>query len=291
MGQRHGSGRCLLLVFCGLLIGRRGDAAGGTFRYQPLGAQTQAPDAREGYPRWGFELRVGPYRPRLSSDPRIGRLYDAIYAGKHNTSLVNGRPLLYALEVDWYPSRSLGLLGAYGRVGFWRTANKGLLCSPANACNIDTYQNSVQGNDSASMQTVPVSVGAIFRWDGLRRLLNIPVLATVKGGVDYWIWWGNQGKGTARYHLPGSNAADLGQPAQGATLGLSGSAQLSVGLERLFSRQVEAYGSGRRAQLPYIFIEYQQIMGRHLLKAPSRHLDMTPVGHWMALVGLAVDSR
>ena len=101
---------------------------------------------------------------------------------------------------------------------------------------------------------------------------------------------GDQGAGTARYHAPGSPPDDPGSSAIGRTLGLSASAQLAVGLD-VFNRKRMPYGTAISGQLPYLFIEYQQIYGKDVFGQGNDRLDMTPQGNWAALVGFAVDSR
>jgi hypothetical protein len=230
-------------------------------------------------PKWGLELRFGPYRPALADSAPVNALYELVFVSK-DRSLFHGRPMQMGIEVDAYPFRRLGLVGFYGRVAYWRATGKTRLCvdpagTPVN-CDTTTVFTSQLGGDQAELSSVPLSAGAVWRVDLLRRLTNVPIQFNAKLGLDYHIWWAEAGDTLSTYR---------GEKARGGTLGFSLSVGAALGLE-LFSRATLANrNSGIRNA---VFVEYQLVRGGALVgKHRGHRLDFTD--NRMVIVGLSVD--
>lgn len=230
-------------------------------------------------PRWGIELRFGPYKPHISSNKEVGELYDLVFANSSSTWF-KGRPIQMGLEVDAYPFREFGLLGFFGRVAYWRASGPTRLCLDGNQnpvqCTPVTVFDSSQGNDQAELSSVPLSLGAVWRIDALRRLTPVPVQFNVKAGLDYHFWWANSGDVASTY---------MGHKAQGGTLGYNLSVGAAFGLE-IFSRATLANRSSGMKNA--IFIEYQLMRGAAFAGKDRTHrLDLTD--NSLVIVGLSCD--
>lgn len=207
-------------------------------------------------PRWGAELRLAPYRPRVGG-PAVQQTYRTVYA-EHDGSIVHGRPLSYSVAGEWYATDRCGLIGPYLRLGFWRASGATRQCVDAAGapvpCTAETVRQSTRGNDTGSLTMFPVSPGLVWRLDPWLQRLRLPVGAALNVGLDYVLWWARSGGQPSRYgaHL-----------AQGATLGLHVGAQLSLQLDALMHA-----GASRSVAGTHLFAEYQYsygaaIAGRH----------------------------
>lgn len=241
-------------------------------------ATGEARAAKEYYPRYGTELRLGPYRPVLSDADQVRRLRDIIW-DKKDQSIIKKHPLMMGLELDLYLFKDFGLLGPYGRVGYWSQEGRARLCRDSSGlvteCTPESVFASEEGVDTASLTVVPVSLGVVYRYDMLRRSFNIPLVFNLKAGADYHLWWGGLGKKTAKYH---------GKSAQGGVLGYSASVGVAVSLEGLRAG-APVYGRDRNAQNDYIFAEY------HLVRTPARGARLDFSDSTLVVIGLAVDFR
>lgn len=244
-------------------------------------ATTQSALARKASlsPKWGIELRFGPYRPQVSSNKEVGDLYNLVFATQ-SSSWFKGRPMQMGLEVDAYPFRELGLLGFFGRVAYWRTSGPTRLCLDGNQnpvqCTAQSVFDSSQGNDQTQLSAVPLSAGVVWRLDALRRLTPVPVQFNLKAGLDYHFWWASSGDAASYYQ---------GHKAQGGTLGYNLSVGMAFGLE-IFSRATLANrNSGIKSA---VFVEYQIMRGAALAGRDRAHrLDFTD--NTLVIVGLACD--
>jgi len=163
------------------------------------GAASPARAAQDEAPRWGMELRMGPFRPRISSDPLDRQYYALVYAGNNDRSLFKNEPLLKIVEASRYYVRSFGLLGVSASVGHWRVTGNSRVCyDPANpqvqvGCTPTTVWQSSPGNDTTDLTIVPLAAGLVYRFDLLNRTRNIPLVPYGKLGLDYALWWNTAG--------------------------------------------------------------------------------------------------
>jgi len=236
----------------------------------------------EALPRWGVELRAGPYRPAFSSQAQAQALYDLIMV-QDDESMFKGRPMMLAIEGDYYFLRTLGLLGAYGRVGFWQASAASRACMAEDnvtlvPCNSTTVFRSIRGNDTATLTHLPLSLGALWRFDLLKRRTPVPLLFTAKLGLDGHFWWGSSGGHRARYN---------GRPARGATLGWQASVGMSLNVDGFAKRALSRIRSRVENNL---FVELATVRG-HALVGPARHDRLDFTDNRMVTVGLACDFK
>jgi hypothetical protein len=190
-----------------------------------LGAAAPALAARdEAQPTWGFSFRSGPYQPSMGSNAPY---YRAFYTSPKDGSLFKNHPLLSEIEVDWYIFSDIGLLGPMLQVGLWGVSGNTQYCvhggvkGPCSADEILTTQ-STSGPDSTKLTVYPITLGAIYKLDQIKRYTVIPLVPYAKGGLSYFIWRNTVGGSISHY---------LGHPAEGATLGFRGTIGLAFNLD------------------------------------------------------------
>lgn len=215
-------------------------------------------------PRWGAELRLAPFRPRVGG-AAVQRAYQLIYADRDG-SIIRGRPLSYAVGAEWYAATRFGYLGPYLRVGYWRASGPTRQCTDGTGnpvpCSAETVFTSTRGNDTGSLTLVPVTPGIVWRLDPFLARLRLPLGFAANFGLDYVLWWARSGGMPSRY---GSHLA------RGATLGLHAGAQLSLQLEALLNGR-----SSRSVAGTHLFVDYQYNHGVALAGRRRRqHLDAT----------------
>lgn len=228
-------------------------------------------------PRFNVELRLMPYRPQVG-DAAVRGVYDLVYV-KGGHSIFPGRPLMYALAFDWFVERRLGLLGPYVRVGYWQATGATRVCQDADGapvrCTAATIGQSSKGNDSGWLGIVPLTVGVVWRLDPLLARLRLPLGAAINVGLDYVLWWADNGGRRAKY---GAHRA------QGATAGLHVGGQLSLQLDALLGRHRP---TSRTVAGTHLFADYQYSQGEALWgRHRAGHLNTHD--RYMIAVGLGL---
>lgn len=265
-------GRLLPLVALALLV-----AAGA----RPALALSYGRPREPVWPRFGAELRATPYRPILSNlrDARALRtqLWD-----RSDTSLIHGHPLMFGGSFAWYAWDDYGLLGPMLTVGYWHQSGLARKCVDANnevvQCTPDTVAASQPGTDQAGLLAIPISLGAVYRYDLLRRYFAIPLSLHAKAGLSYTLYWGSLGSQTSTYRQ---------RPARGGTAGWYAAAGATLALSGLGKRDAAPYGlNGRGAPDAGLFVEYTLM--RDL---PSRTIPLNFGDNTAVTLGLSIDFR
>lgn len=241
-----------------------------------------APPPEEVLPVYGVEIRVAPWRPVLSNDAQVNAVRNEVFRDTGNW--LHSHPLQYGIEFDYYLLTNVGLLGVYGRAGFWRESANSRLCYATDnvtvvQCTSTTILNSSVGADSTAINIIPLSAGAVYRYDMLRRNLDIPLLLSAKLGFDYFLWWSTLGDSASRLGGPD------GPIARGGTIGLSVAVQVAFPLDALKSAPPQ-YGTREAKQNNYIFLEYALGYAPGLFQKQPR-FDMTDLT--VLTIGLSID--
>ncbi len=239
-------------------------------------------EVEEVLPVYGIEVRVGPYRPVLSRDPEVEAVRGEVFQDSGNW--FRGHPLQFGIEFDVYPWTEVGLLGFYGRAGFWRQSERSRICYAGDGntivqCDATTILSSSKGDDDAAINIVPFSAGVIYRYDMLRRNYEIPLLLSAKFGFDYFLWWSTLGDSASRLASPD------GPVARGGTIGLTGAVQVAFPLDAM-KATAPIYGTHEAKQNNYIFLEYSLGYAPGLFQKQPR-FDMSDFTH--VTIGLSID--
>lgn len=155
-----------------------------------------------------FELRFGPYAPRVDDGTR-SPVRESFFGDK--------KRFQFGFEVDAQLWRAphvgtlgIGLGWSYTR---WSALNKpcdaGSSCEPPEGTPPPEYDAPI--GQKSTFNIMPMYAVGVLRVDVLARELSIPLVGYGKFGLGYALWWINDGNGIAR-------AAD-GTPAKDHSIG------------------------------------------------------------------------
>jgi len=144
---------------------------------------------------FAVEIKAGPYRPDVDSEPGLsGTPYRDTF-GDGNLVFSGFTFEWEALVTDFL---SLGIgMGA----GFFQAYAK----AQFEGCTVDCTSS-----EYTVLNVIPLGVEAVLRIDALPQLTGIPLTPFGRAGVDRWLWWILNGHGTAKVE---------GQSAKGWTNG------------------------------------------------------------------------
>lgn len=162
-------------------------------------------------PRYGVELKFGPFSPDIS-DNRLNRDYYEIIFQPSETredSLFEYRPLMKTFEFDYYLDTQFGLLGILGSAGHWRIQGRARTCPAGvnDVCNENAapddpdsvFGKSEAGNSVTTLTIIPLTAGLLYRFDLLKRATPwFPLVPYGKAGLSYTFWTSSTGGSRAK---------------------------------------------------------------------------------------------
>jgi hypothetical protein len=183
---------------------------------------------------FAFELRLGPYKPAIDTEPGLtGTPYADSFGDKSRFYI--------GLELDWQMLRipHVGTVGpgfAVGRVSMTRPA---------------VTITGRESGDEYSLTIFPMSLSAVARIDVLWRDFKFPIVPYGKLGLGYGIWRASNTGGTAQ--------STDGVSGKGSTLGTN------IALGAAFA--LDALDSGARVNMDnstginntYVYLEYYSL--------------------------------
>jgi hypothetical protein len=196
-----------------------------------------------------LELRFGPYRPDVDSDPTLhGTPYNDVFGSPEH--------FMMAAEFDWQAYRipHVGTIGpgiSFGRVSIGRQAQ---LATPT-ASGITT------ASEDTNLEIFPMTLVGVFRFDMPMREARIPLVPYVKAGLGYALWRGYNDTGTTVVN---------GVSAKGHTLGTDIAVGLAFNLNVLDEYTARNFDERMGVNHTYLYAEYYS-------------LDLTGIGQSSAL--------
>ncbi|MCA9599387.1 MAG: hypothetical protein KC776_39035 [Myxococcales bacterium] len=128
-----------------------------------------------------FELRFGPYRPKVDEEFSNATPFDDTFG--------SSKRYMLGIEVDWQALR-IPMFGTLGPGLGWGYTHFG-----ADALLADGSGRSAQGTSLAIM---PMYLVGVLRVDVLARETPVPLVPYAKAGFGYALWWAGDGDGTSR---------------------------------------------------------------------------------------------
>jgi hypothetical protein len=120
-----------------------------------------------------FELRVGPYVPRVDSEPSLGgrKPYQETF-GTMSRAVAQ-------VEVDWQAlySKKVGSLGIGASVGYTEMSDSAFVVGTR-----------TRADETTTLAILPGFIAAVGRLDILARELRIPIIPFAKAGIGYGYW-------------------------------------------------------------------------------------------------------
>lgn len=246
---------------------------------QPLQARpqgTSAPPGASEVPRWGLELRSGPFQPRISTEDRQREFFELLFVGQ-NDALFEDQPLLTAVEYDWYFWRDYGLLGLTVAAGYWAIEGRARNCGELGCTPESVVEQSTVGSTPVRLTLLPLGLGLVYRMDLLKRYYGIPLTVYGKAGLNAFLWWANAG---------GEPSETAERAGQGYSFGLDVGGGVALNLDFIEPRTSAEAARSFGMVDTYLFFEAKQLIGNNF--GDSGRLDMTDT--WFQL-GLAIDFR
>ena len=128
------------------------------------------------------EVKGGPYRP-----DGLGDTYTQ-YFGKDSSTM-------FEFELDYQFYRGFGSAALGGSLAYASADGKALTAS--NAASIDT----------TSLAWLPLRLALIYRFDMFATHWDVPFVLYGKAGLDYYVWWVDNGAGNTSTSATGKNGS------------------------------------------------------------------------------------
>jgi hypothetical protein len=130
-----------------------------------------------------FELRFGPYRPKID---------DNLPTPAYEDFFGDGSRYMFGFELDWQALRIpyVGTLGA--GIGWGYTQ-----MSARNQIPPDSPEPDAVVSQESTLNIMPIYGVGVLRVDALARRYGVPLVPYAKLGLSYAFWWINDGVGTA----------------------------------------------------------------------------------------------
>jgi hypothetical protein len=185
---------------------------------------------------FAFEVRVGPYHPRVDSDPQVGPY--APYRTEFGTDL----RWEVAVEFDWQIVRvpHLGTLGIGASVGY--------TTSSAIAPLVTARAGTTVSGESTNLTIYPTYAVAVLRVDVLSRELHVPFVPYAKAGFGLAFW---------RASNTGGTSAVKGVLGEGSSFGEQLALGLALDLNFLDRRTSQGFDNATGVNHTFIFGELQ----------------------------------
>jgi hypothetical protein len=211
---------------------------------------------------WAMELRFGPYRPDVDSEFSNGsRPYTEFFG--------TGSSFLFSVELDYQIWHGFGSLGVGGSVGWFSDSAKA--CLPG-SCNTRSQA------DDSSINIVPFTLLAVYRFDVPAMRWNIPLVPYGKFGLAYDIWWITDASGDVATFGGGKDTA------RGGTFGYVAAGGLALLLDWLDPGSAVSLDSELGINHTYLFFEVYSAVVNGLGSKNALHVGDTT---WSA--GLAFE--
>jgi hypothetical protein len=192
---------------------------------------------------FAFELRIGPYHPRVDTAPELGNKgpYQAIFGDSTRWAI--------EAEFDWQAWRipHVGTLGPGVSVGYTSSSALAPLVTPVNGQALS--------GETTSLTIFPTYLVAVLRVDVLNRELHIPLVPYVKGGLGLAFWEATNSGGTSCYAPAHSTSPCVS--GYGKTWGCDLAVGLSLDLNFLDRRTSQGFDNATGVNHTFIFGELQ----------------------------------
>jgi hypothetical protein len=224
---------------------------------------------------FAFEVRVGPYHPRVDTAPALGQTgpYQAIFGDSLRWEV--------AVEFDWQAYRipHFGTIGPGISVGYTSSSALAPLVHPVNGSTLS--------GESTSLTIYPTYGVAVLRIDVLSRELHVPFVPYLKAGFGLAFWEASNTAGVSKYAPTNSKGATTGPSVTGE--GNSYGEQLAIGmaidLNFLDRRTSQGFDNATGVNHTFIFGELQD----YNLTSSTNPGGAMYVGNQNWLVGLGFE--
>lgn len=187
-----------------------------------------------------IEIKFGPYTPGIDDGEGTGA-YEKIFGGD---SMIMAR-----FEYDYQFWQGFGTLAVGFELGYGSVTGKGVMTGSEDATA-----------DETDLNIVPIAVSLVYHFDVLANRWDIPLVPFVKVGLDYNIWWVNNGVGDTSeaviYNTPGDPTSG-GTKFEGAgdTWGWHVAVGLKLRLDGMAPKTAQTFDNEVGVNHSYLFAE------------------------------------
>jgi hypothetical protein len=196
---------------------------------------------------FAFELRVGPYHPRVDTAPELGA------TGPYQAEFGDGMRWEIAAEFDWQAYRipHVGTIGPGVSIGYTSSSAVAPLVTPVDGSRLS--------GETTSLLIIPTYLVAVLRIDVLSRDLHVPLVPYLKGGLGLAFWEASNSAGPSCY-APTNAAGKATGPCvlgEGHTVGTQLAAGIALDLNFLDRRTSQGFDNATGVNHTFIFGELQ----------------------------------
>jgi len=185
---------------------------------------------------FAFEVRFGPYHPRVDTAPELGNTgpYQAIFGDGMRGRIPH-----------------LGTIGPGFSVGYTSSSAYAPLVTPVNGSTLS--------GETTTLMIIPMYAVAVIRIDVLSRELHVPFVPYVKGGLGVGLWQASNSGGTSSYTPKSASGAATGAPVKGEghTVGTNLAVGLALDLNFLDRRTSQGFDNTTGINHTFLFGELQ----------------------------------
>jgi hypothetical protein len=196
---------------------------------------------------FAFEIRVGPYHPRVDTASELGATgpYQAIFGDSMRWEV--------SAEFDYQAYRipHFGTIGPGASIGYTNSSALAPLVTPVNGSNIS--------GETTSLMIIPTYLVAVLRIDVLNRELKVPFVPYLKGGLGFALWEASNSAGPSTYYpkLANGKASTTGVLGEGHTFGEQLAVGIALDLNFLDRRTSQGFDNATGVNHTFIFGELQ----------------------------------
>jgi hypothetical protein len=207
--------------------------------------------------RFYVELKFGPYAPNIDSEFNNGKTPFRDLFG-------DGKALLFGGEFDVEVYQRFGTVAIGGVIGYYTNGAKTFIDT-----GNDTTPSSTATRTAfdTSLNLLPLSLLAIYRFDLLAIRWRIPVVPFVKVGLNYTFWWTTKGSGDA--------STFQGHKAAGGTFGWQINAGGALLLDVFEPHTARALDTEIGINHTYLYFEFTYFAADGLGKSSALHVGDT----------------
>lgn len=147
----------------------------------------------------------------------------------------------FSTELDYQFFQSFGSLGVFGMAGYGQLSGKGI------------QEDGERSSDDTAMVFFPFTAGLVYRFDVLAQRWGIPLVLTLKGGLDYWIWKIEDGNEDTSKFVAANGSEKEGM---GGTYGLFGAVGLHLLLDFFEPHAAAIFDNDLGVNNSYLFVEW-----------------------------------
>jgi len=186
-----------------------------------------------------FELKFGSMTPDIDSEAGLeGQPYNAIFG--------SDGLFMTRIEYDYQFFQAFGSLAIGVELGYGSVSGKGLETG-----------GETQSSDSTEFAMVPMTLSLVYHFDVLAIKWNVPIVPFFKGGLDYNIWWINDGVGdTSTYDSTDSETLKTTSlEAKGDTFGWHIAGGVKILLDTFAPNMAQVFDGDLGVNNSYLFAE------------------------------------